>query len=288
MSTDSTSSLRRRREARRPSGSPAARWPGRLVATLLLATLGLGAATWAQMPPQLTAPVNDFAGVIDAASAAELDRLIRALQGATGDTVVVATVRSSAPFADIRELAVKMFENRGAGIGEQGRDNGLLVLVAVEDRRVWVEVGYGLEGAITDGFAGQVSRSEMTPLFREGEYGRGLVAGVSSLMARIAEERGVSVDDLPELAAHRPRRLEEGIPPQFLFFLVILVILILLAAANQPKRRRRGRYWGGPPWSGWSGGYGGFGGGMGGFGGGGGFGGFGGGRSGGGGGGASW
>ena len=258
------------------------------LAALLAVLISVAATVLAQEPPKLTAPVNDFAGVVDPASAAELDRLIRVLQRATGDTVIVATVRTVAPFADVRELAVKMFENRGEGIGERGKDNGLLVLVAVDDRRVWVEVGYGLEGAITDGFAGEVSRNHMAPLFREGEYGRGLVAGVSRLMARIADERGVRLAELPAAATRRSHDAD-GIPPQVLLFLVIVVLLVLIAAANQPRRGRRGRYWGGPPWSGWGGGYGGFGGGMGGFGGGtGGFGGFGGGRSGGGGGGASW
>ena len=69
--------------------------------------------------PQLTRPVNDFAGVVDASSAAEMDRRIRALQAATGDTVVVATVRTFKPYGSIEEYAVKLFENGGRGIGER-------------------------------------------------------------------------------------------------------------------------------------------------------------------------
>lgn len=248
--------------------------------------------------PDLTQPVNDTAGVIDADSAARIDRLSRDLQAATGDVIVVATRPQVAPFMDIHELAVRWFENNGRGIGDRDSDAGVLVVLAVEDRAVWIEVGYGLEGAITDGFAGSTSRQVMVPLFREGRYGEGLYAGVVEIARRVAEERGVSLDDLPPAPRGARSRGDGGIPP----WVFIVVIFVLMAVLNSSSggggsagmRRRRGRAWGGP-WSGW----GGFGGGMstGGFGGGGfgggsfgggGFGGFGGGASGGGGGGARW
>src|SRR5689334_5814788 len=84
--------------------------------------------------PQLTGPVNDFANVIDPASEAEIERRILELKKASGDVVVVATIDTFAPYADIREYSVKMFENGGRGIGDKGKDNGLLVLLAVKDR----------------------------------------------------------------------------------------------------------------------------------------------------------
>ena len=71
------------------------------------------------------------------------------------------------PYGDIREYAVKLFENHGRGIGDKGKDNGLLILLAVKERRVWVEVGYALEQWITDGFAGETSRDDMVPEFRQ-------------------------------------------------------------------------------------------------------------------------
>ena len=88
------------------------------------------------LPPELTKPVNDFANVVDATSEAEIERRILALQSASGDVVVVATIDTFQPYADIQEYAVKMFENRGRGIGAKPKDNGLLVLLAVRDRRV--------------------------------------------------------------------------------------------------------------------------------------------------------
>ena len=240
------------------------------------------------LPPQLTTPVNDFAHVIDPSSAQEIDRRVRALEKATGDVVVVAAVRTFQPYGDIKEYAVKMFENGGKGIGARGKDNGVLVVVAVEDRKVGIEVGYALEEYITDGFAGQTIREAILPEFRSGNYGRGLVTGTTRIINRIADARGVNLQDVPRDA---PRQ-----QPQFHIPIgTIVFILFIILMATRGRRRRR-RYWGGS-WSGWNSGVGpfggGFGGGFGGFGGGGGgggggFGGFGGGRSGGGGASGGW
>jgi uncharacterized protein len=242
-------------------------------------------------PPELTRPINDFAGVVDANSAQQIESLIRSLEQTTGDVVVVATIDTFQPWGDIREYAVKMFENRGRGIGQKGKDNGLLVLIAIKDREARIEVGYELEQFITDGFAGETTRQEMAPLFRRGEYGAGLLAGVSRIIGRIAEGRNVSLQGVPT----RPRRNRTSGSPGGGFIIALFVVFFLVNAISRRRRRRGGR-WGGGPWSGWhsgvgpfGGGFGGFGRGGGGFGGGfGGFGGFGGGRSGGGGGGGSW
>jgi uncharacterized protein len=263
----------------------------RLVGCVAVLVACIGAAADETLP-QLTAPVNDFAGVVDEPHKAEMDRMIRALQARTGDAVVVATIRTFAPYADIREYAVKMFENGGRGIGEKGKDNGLLVLLAVDDRRVWVEVGYDLEGIITDGFAGETSRQAMAPRFRQGEYGAGLAEGVRRLVGRIAQERNVTLDGVP---VPQPSGGQDiSLSPGAILALIVLALVIfrVLGAMN---RFNRPRGWGRRrTWSGWHSGVGPFGGGFGGgwgsggggFGGG--FGGFGGGRSGGGGGGASW
>jgi uncharacterized protein len=242
--------------------------------------------------PVLTAPVNDLANVIDPESEREMDRRIRALLATTGDVVVVATVPTYQPYGDISEYAVKMFENGGRGIGAKGKDNGLLIAVAVEDRKIKIEVGYDLEQFITDGFAGETIREAITPQFRNGNYGAGLLAGTTRIINRIAGQRGVTLQDVPQETTAR-RSTGFGFP----WWLILVFILIVILNNRRPPRRRT---WGGGPWSGWNsgigpfGGGGGFGGGFGGFGGGGfgggsgGFGGFGGGRSGGGGASGGW
>lgn len=239
--------------------------------------------------PELTAPVNDFARVIDPESAAAIDQMSRALQAASGDVVVVATVPDIEGYGDIREYANKLFENHGRGIGDQGKDNGLLVVVAVKARQVWIEVGYDLEQWITDGVAGETSRLVMAPEFRNGRYGPGLRAGVARLVARIAQGRHVTLEGV---AVPREPAPSVGTPIT-LAAMILMFIAILIISRIGSSPRRGVRRWGRGGWSGWSSGVGPFGGGWGGgYGGGGGFGGgfggFGGGRSGGGGGGASW
>lgn len=260
------------------------------LAVALSMASGFSRTAIAQSPlPELTAPVNDFAGVIDAENAAAIDRMIRALKAASGDVVVVATVQNIDGYSSAREYATKLFENRGRGIGDTGKDNGLLILLALQERRVEVEVGYDLEQWVTDGFAGETSRLVMAPHFRTGDYGTGLRAGAARIIARIAQGRGVTLQDVPV-----PREPEAVTGTPIPFSVVIMIFLAILIVSRIGQRRRRFRHWGRGGWSGWSSGVGPFGGGFGGgFGGrgggfGGGFGGFGGGRSGGGGGGASW
>jgi uncharacterized protein len=254
------------------------------------------AAAAQPLPPPLTQPVNDFANVVDPESARGMAALIQSLQRATGDVVVVATVDTFQPYGTIDEYAVKMFENRGRGIGEKGRDNGLLIVLALKDRRVKVETGYELEQFVTDGLAGEISRDEMAPRFQQGNYGAGLLAGVQRIVGRIAQGRNVTLQGVPqETQTVRRRRASGGGAIIWLF--IAFIVLRAIVGGMRRGSRRGPPGWGGPGWSGWNsgvgpfigrrGGFGGFGGG--GFGGGGGgFGGFGGGRSGGGGGGAGW
>jgi uncharacterized protein len=245
--------------------------------------------------PELTAPVNDFAKVIDATSAGEIDRMIRTLQTATGDIVVVATVPTIEPYGTVREYIVKLFENHGKGIGQKGKNNGLLILLALKERRVEVEVGYDLEQWITDGFAGETSREVMAPFFRNGQFGPGLRAGTERIIGRIAQGRGVTLEGvrLPRQSSRQQGRSIPGWLP-----IAIFIVILIVSRLGGGGGGRRSGVWGrrggwssgvGPFGGGFGGGLGGgFGGGGGGGGFGGGFGGFGGGSSGGGGGGSSW
>src|SRR5262245_17572481 len=119
------------------------RWSSVMGAVLVLVLLS-GSRIAAADLPELTAPVNDFAHVIDPESAQAIDALSRALKEASGDVVVVATVPTIEDYGDIREYANKLFENHGRGIGDKGKDNGLLIVVAIKEHQIWIEVGYAL------------------------------------------------------------------------------------------------------------------------------------------------
>ena len=228
--------------------------------------------------------VTDASGVLDASDIARLDALSQELDEKTSAELAIAIVPSFQPL-DPSDYAVKLFGRWG--VGRKGKDNGILITVATQDHRLWIEVGYGLEGTIPDAIASRIYREVLQPAFRQNDYAGGLYAAASEIAARIAKEDGVTLGGLDTLRA-APRRNAPSFPFN-LSPLILLIIFLLLF-------RRRGVPWwiifflgggGGRGRGGFGGGSGGFGG-FGGGGGGGGFGGFGGGMTGGGGAGGGW
>src|SRR5262249_53514735 len=147
-------------------------------------------------------------------------------------------------FGSIEEYAVKLFEQ--AKIGQKDKDNGLLIVVAVKEHKARIEVGYGLEEFIPDGYAGDTIRQTMLPDFRRGDYGPGLLAGATRIITRIADKRGVTLSNVPRPVTTSSDDRGGALP--IVPIIVIIIIVILMA------RRRRG----GPrgPFSGWTGGLG--------------------------------
>jgi uncharacterized protein len=233
--------------------------------------------------------VNDFAHVVDATSAQGIERLSRALKKASGDVVIVATVPTIEGYGSIDEYATKLFENYGKGIGEKNKDNGVLIVLALKERRVRIETGYGLEQFLTDRFEGETIRQYMLPEFRQGGYGQGLLVGTARIVGRIAKARGVTLQDV-QLPADEEQDAPRSNFPLALPVIIFIIILIVARVGGGPGAGML--LWGLGGWSRWSSGVGSFGGGRGGgFGGGGfggGFGGFGGGGSGGGGASGGW
>lgn len=246
-----------------------------------------------QLSPQ--GYVNDFDGVIDAESRQRITALCEELDQKADAQLAVVTIRTLEGDT-AQDFANRLFEKWG--VGPKGKDRGVMVLVAVNDRQYWTEVGYGLEPILPDGKVGGFGR-EMLALLRQGQYGTALLQISSEIASTIAADRGVALtQSAPSAAlpkAEPPAPSFYGIPPALLNLLVLLLIfggwraLAFLFALGGLSRYRRGRRYGGGWWVGPMGGWGGGGwGGYGGSGGGGGFGGFGGGASGGGGAGGSW
>jgi uncharacterized protein len=276
----------------------AARLPRRIVlVAVLCAALGAGGAR-AQDSTETAIPepvgfVNDQAGVIDEPARAKLEGFLDQVKRKTGAEFAVLTMRTTAPL-DPDEYKVKVFERWG--LGRQGEDDGLLMLVAIEERVVRFETGYGLEGALPDGLQSRIFRTEMRDHFRTGDFSGGITAGVLASAAYIAREKGVTLEWDGRELRYRPERrdrLPGWVVPLALAFFIFVVMPAMAGDGRRRRRRRGGWFWGGPGTfgGGWGGG---FGGGLGGGGwssgggGGGSFGGFGGGASGGGGGGGSW
>lgn len=253
---------------------------GRRVYLSLLFLLLCEGLLFAQLPYKPTGYVNDFAGVIDPESAQLMEQVARAIQGKTGVQVAIVTVDSIAPYPSIEEFAIEL--SQSWGIGRKGKDDGILIALAMKERKVRIEVGYGLEGAIPDSVAGRILDERVIPALRQQQWGKGLLQGLIGVGLRIAQEKGIDPKELlipsSQIAA-RSRRSQEGIDLGPMIFILIFLFIgggrffwpLLFLGSVWP---RRGRFDGGFG----SGGFGGSG-----FGGGGSFGGFGGGSFGGGG-----
>jgi uncharacterized protein len=209
--------------------------------------------------------VSDWAEVFTPEQKLELETRIAGLKESNGAELAVVALKSLQG-GQIDDFAVKLFEQWG--IGEKGKDNGVLLLAAIEDRQMRIEVGYGFEGVLTDAATGRIQDEYIVPRFKEGDYAGGLVAGAGVLLDVMGGEA------MPEAVATEVSPLGGLI---FLLFFVLLFGLIVVAAI---KGQKSGRSGGG---GGFRGGGGFSGGGISSGGGGGGFGGFGGGSSGGGG-----
>src|SRR6185436_17335446 len=134
--------------------------------------------------------VSDFAGVIDAATEARLTDRIRELKQKTGAEIAVVTVTTTQP-DPVPERAVRLAEAWKPG--DRDKDNGILFLVSVEDRELFIATGYGIEGALPDGLVGEIRDRTIVPKFREGNLAAGIEAGVDRMAAIIAREYRVDL-----------------------------------------------------------------------------------------------
>lgn len=210
--------------------------------------------------------VSDWAGVFTPEQKAALESRIVALRQTNGAQLAVVTLKSLQG-GEIVDFANKLFEQWG--IGEKGKDNGVLLLAAIEDRMMRIEVGYGMEGVLNDAKSGRIQDEYIIPRFKEGNYAQGLLDGADVLLKVMGGEA------LPEASTAEGSPIGAVI---FLIFFAVVFILIVRASMRGGKGGSGGGS-GGRLSSGWS---------SGGSSGGGGFGGFGGGRSGGGGASRSW
>lgn len=236
-----------------------------LVSMFVLVLLCLGTAPSFAEPkfPALTGPVVDNSGLLSAAQNREISQKIKAFRGKTSIQINVATLPSLQGY-DIREFGYQL--GRHWGIGEKGKDNGVLLIVAPIERKVAIEVGYGLEAVITDALAKLLIENKILPHFRNGDYPSGIKAGVTDIMTLAAGDENAEKLKEEYYASDK----EEDLSP-IAIFILILVLFIILRNLNGGGGSGHSSGWGGPVGGGWSGGSGGGGwsGGGGGFGGGG-------------------
>ncbi len=156
--------------------------------------------------PYLTGRIVDNADIMEAATRDRLAERLKAHETATGNQIVVLTVPTIGS-TSIEEYAVEVFE--AWKLGQRDKDNGVLVVVVPQDRKMRIEVGYGLEGTLTDLACSQVIRNVMTPQFKAGNYDRGIDEGVGAILGQI-EGTGTIPDAQPAEATSSSGDLFEG------------------------------------------------------------------------------
>ncbi len=222
----------------------------RLLAVILATLVGIALVPAQEVAiPKLTRHTTDLTGTLSAQEVEMLDAKLRTFEDSTSNQIVVLMMPTIGS-ESLEDYSLRVAEaNR---IGVKGRDNGALLFIAKDDRRVRIEVGYGLEGALPDIVSGQIIRNELGPHFRNGEYYEGINAAIDAMMAATKGE----------YKAEEKRK--ENSPVGILPLLVVLLVIFMIIR-NFFRRppglfgRRRSIWGGGGPFIG-----GGFGGGFGG------------------------
>jgi uncharacterized protein len=203
-----------------------------LAATLIFNTSILLAQSGDDFPPvpKPAKLVNDLAGVLSVQDAAQLESILRAYEDSTSTEIAIVTLKSVGAY-DIADYSFKLGDKWG--IGKKGKSNGVLILAAIDDRKIWMATGYGLEGALPDALVGRIIRNEITPFFKSGNYYQGFLNGVEAVIKAAAGEYKAEKDGHVE---------DEGVPFGAVFIVIIIMVLIILAASKGGGDNRGGRY----------------------------------------------
>ena len=230
------------------------------------------------IPPAPKQHFNDYAHVVSAATAERLDKTLEDFERETSNQILVAVYQKMQSDSSIEDYTIRVAEAWKAG--QKGKDNGAVLFVFIQDRKMFIQVGYGLEGALPDALAKRIIETELKPRFRQSDYDGGLSAGVAAMLAATrGEYKGTGA--LGSESGSRPG-MGATLVILLVFGVIGLMVLSMIFRGRGTMYGSRGygqRSWGGGGWGGgswgggggWSGGGGGggFSGGGGGFGGGG-------------------
>ncbi len=241
-----------------------------LLLALLMPLFGL------KVPKQSGLAVNDYANLFSSSQKQQLETKLRQIQQETSSQVSILTIKSLEG-ETIEGYSIKVADQWK--LGTKDKDNGLLIVVSKNDRKVRIEVGYGLEGVVTDLESDYIIRKTIIPEFRKGNYFQGLYEATGQLGGLITKEFQISPEELAKTKKNATRRRKTHIPVGLIVFILFVIfggfrrgrrgnglLWLLLLSGGRGGGSSRGGFGGG---SGFGGGGGGFFGGGGGFGGGG-------------------
>lgn len=230
---------------------------------LLLALLLMPQGLMALEVPALKGRVNDYAQLLSPSTRHQLEGSLKAFEADQSTQIVVLTV-PSLEGDSLEEFSIRVAEQWK--IGQKDLDNGAILLIARNDRKLRIEVGYGLEGTLTDLTSGRIIRNIITPRFKEGDFDQGIIDGVSAMMAAVKGE----FSGTDSTAGKKSGGFMDSAGFIYMLFIFFFIVSRMLRHRRFTGTRRRSSYYiggggfggsGGSFGGGFSGGGGGFGGG---------------------------
>lgn len=207
-----------------------------IVLSIMVPTLPAAAQNF----PALTGRVVDQANLLDPAQEAAITAKLEALEANSNRQLVVATISDLEDY-DIADYGYQLGRTWGIGQdgdGEAEKDNGMLLLVAPNDRKVRIEVGYGLEGIMTDALSSLIIQNDILPQFREGNMPAGIDAGVDRISAHLAlpeeEARAVAAQAISQ----QRKQASDGEDGLVIFWIVVMVVIFFMSIGNSRGGRR--------------------------------------------------
>ncbi len=197
-------------------------------------------------PPRL---VNDFVGILSSSERTQLEQKLRAYNDSTSTQITIVIVRTTEPYP-IGDFAFQV--GRKWGVGQQGKNNGLVLAWATQTRKIYIATGYGVEGAVPDAIAKRIISNTIVPAFKQEQWYQGLDAATTEIIQRLqGEYKGE-----PKSSSD-----DEGAGTFFIVLIIFLIIIFIIARKNRGggNNRNRGGGWGGPvflPTPGWGSGWG--------------------------------
>jgi len=222
-----------------------------LVLLALVASLACASRADEVIPPKPDRYFNDYAGVVSKEAALRFNEQLAQFERETSDQVVVAVFPKMASDSDVADYTQRVAQ--AWGIGQKDRRNGVVLFVFVQDRKMFIQVGYGLEGALPDITAFDITEYRIKPYFRKGDYEGGVAAGIDSICKAIRGEYKGS-------GRTKVERRSTVVDQSAWVYLLVFAIIVLINLIGGFWRRRGYRYssLGGPYIGGWSSGGGGW------------------------------
>ena len=203
---------------------------------LLLILIATGA--FADDVPGYSSYVNDYAVVITEKDKASMESVAKEVEEKTGAQIAVLTVKSMSPYTSIDEFGMAVAEKWK--VGEKGKDTGIIIILAMEERKVRIEVGYGLEGIFNDARVGRILDNTIIPYFRGGDFSAGLRRGGFKIADTIGKEMDVELDERTKM---QDSNFTESLCI-FIFFVIFVSIFILMIRRMNNAKRTGRRYYG--------------------------------------------